>query len=75
MGSEMCIRDRVGTKNEELQDNFNHELHHYPAFLFESVDAIRPVNKLTLADALWRPEAASSDFLERDTIETVLDRS
>ena len=48
----------VGTKNGELQNVFHHELYHYPPALFESVNAIRPTKKSSLADALWCSETA-----------------
>ena len=47
----------VGTKNGELQNVFDHELCHYPPALFDSVNAIRPTTKSSLADALWCSEA------------------
>ena len=43
----------MGTKNCELQNVFDHELCHYPPALFESVNAIRPTTKSSMADALW----------------------
>ena len=62
----------VGTKNGELQNVFDHELCHYHPALFESVNAIRPTIKSSLADALWRSEAAKlpGPF---ETVQYVLD--
>ena len=47
----------VGTKNGELQNILDHKPCHYPPALFESVNAIRPTTKFSLADALWCSEA------------------
>ena len=62
----------VGTKNGELQNVFDHKLCHYPPALFESVNAIRPTIKSSLADALWCSEAAKlpGPF---ETVQYVLD--
>ena len=63
---------KVGTKNDELQNAFDHKLCHYPPALFEAVNAIRPTTKSSLADALWCSEAAKlpGPF---ETVQHVLD--
>ena len=45
---------------------------HYPPALFESVNAIRPTTKSSLADALWCPEAAKHPG-PSETVQYVLD--
>ena len=48
----------IGTKGDELENVFVHELCHYPPALFESVHQLRPTTKARLADALWSSDAA-----------------
>ena len=64
----------VGTKNGELQNDFNHELCHYPPALFESVNAIRPTTQSSLADALWCSESAQLPG-PSETVQYVLERN
>ena len=63
----------VGTKNGELQNVFDHELCHYPPALFESINAIQPTTKSSLADALWCSQAARLPG-PSETIQYILDR-
>jgi len=62
----------IGAKNGKLQNVFHHELCQFPPDLFESVNAICPTTKSSLADALWCSGAAKLPG-PSETVQYVLD--